>query len=271
MVDKIQVATLIGTINFVPQDRVPKVRQMNPNLVHASSDRACLHQRHGKGFVGMASEHTELGAAGCPICMDALLHINLRMSHLTLAKKWRVQVHVLPRWPTAHNSEIRLMNVVFLHGHAEPPRTGRSLRDQHRAARFPVQAIDDGNLPAIGDLVGQQVFDSMPQGQRAIRFARMDLQRGRLVHDDVLISLVQNSEGGIDSTKHRHRSGRLSLNARLSKLWPLGPFHQHEIQHHRRALDFRFLHRPRRAASAGRYRRCAAFGRSSRQNPGSSE
>ncbi len=74
------------------------------------------------------------------------------------------------------------------------PRRRRSFGDEHESARFAIQTIDDRNLSAVGDFKREQLAQFFPQGRPAIGLGWMREQKWRLVHDDVIVALVDNLE-----------------------------------------------------------------------------
>ena len=111
--------------------------------------------------------------------------------------------HLLfPLRPAVNECDVGLVNFTILHCHAEEAGEFVILRDEHDAAGLAVEAVDDGNLAAVSDLIRQEIAETMPESGRAIRITGVDLQRSRFVDDDVAVGLVDDGEGGVVTDAH---------------------------------------------------------------------
>ncbi len=70
----------------------------------------------------------------------------------------------------------------LLHGEACVAGGGGVFRDEDDAAGFAVEAIDDGDLAAGGELVAEEVAKAVPESAGAARFARVHEEAGRFVY-----------------------------------------------------------------------------------------
>ena len=85
------------------------------------------------------------------------------------------------------------------HRDAEGAGGGGMFGDEGDAAGLAVEAVDDGNLAAVGEFEGEEVFEPVPEGGRSARHLGVDLEGGRFVHDHVILGFLEDGEIGIES------------------------------------------------------------------------
>lgn len=84
-----------------------------------------------------------------------------------------------------------------LHGETELAGGAGVFGDEHSAAGLAVESIDDGNLAAIGDFVGEKAAQAVPEGFHAAGGAGVDFEWGGFVHNDVVFRLIEDGEFGV--------------------------------------------------------------------------
>ena len=81
--------------------------------------------------------------------------------------------------PGVGTVDVQLLALNDFHGALEAPRgglarSGRGFGDEDHAACFAVESVDERNLAAIGDLVGEEFAQAVPKRLRPARLARVD-------------------------------------------------------------------------------------------------
>lgn len=116
--------------------------------------------------------------------MNHLLEPNCRGLMNALANKRRVDARPLPFRPAPNDGEIFFRDALVLHEQSETPGARGILRDEDQATRLAIEAIDDRDLAAIGDLEREQLFQFAPERSHVSGLGRMHEQERRLVDDD---------------------------------------------------------------------------------------
>jgi len=129
---------------------------VDADLVGAPGARAGFEEGNGKVVrQDISLQNTEIGEGGCAIGVNALFEMNPRGLHAALAEEWRIDRGVCPRGMTADEGEIGFFHIARGHGGGEETCGGGVFGDEHEAAGLAVQPVDDGDLPAIGNFVGE--------------------------------------------------------------------------------------------------------------------
>ena len=140
--------------------------------------------------------------------MDALLEVDAGRLVDALAQEGGVDGKLIGGGPARNEGEVLLRDAATLHESAKM--AGRRLRfcNQDEAAGLAVEAIDDRDLAAVGDLEGEEVAQEMPQGGGIRGLAGMDLEERGLVDDDPLAGLGDDVQAGRNGSGLRGSGGR---------------------------------------------------------------
>jgi hypothetical protein len=71
------------------------------------------------------------------------------------------------------------------------------LGNQNDPARFTIQTVDERDLTSTGYFIGKKFLQMIPEGDRAIRLARMDKKEWRLLNGEKIGCFSQNGEGNL--------------------------------------------------------------------------
>jgi len=93
-----------------------------------------------------------------------------------------------------NDGEIFLLDMTTLHCQPKASRGSGIFRDQDKAAGFAIEPVDNGNLPAIDQLEGEQLAQGGPKRRCAVGFGRMNEEEGRLVDYEVIFRLGDNAK-----------------------------------------------------------------------------
>ena len=116
------------------------------------------------------------------------------MCEPALANNWRIDSFAIPLGPAPDDGVIFFGNLVRLHRQPELAcRSGR-FRDQHDAARFPIETIDDRNLSAICDFERKQLAQFRPERPSTVWLAWVDQQLSRFIDNDIIVRLINYCE-----------------------------------------------------------------------------
>src|SRR5450432_539428 len=157
--DKTKIELLVRPIEFVADDRMTEVREVNPDLVRPPGARDGPDDRKLISPVAWPNEsffNPKLRHGGRAFLVNRLFQPNGGRPMRALPRERRVHGRGFPGRPAAHDGEVFLRNELSLHGETEATRGGGVLRDQDEAARLAVESVHDGNLPAIHELEGEQ-------------------------------------------------------------------------------------------------------------------
>lgn len=110
------------------------------------------------------------------------------------AREWRIHRLRFPIRPAPDDREIFFHETLLLHEKTEMPGGPRRFGHEHHSARFAIQAIDDRDLPAVRELEGEQTFQLAPERPHAVWFRRVNKEKRRLVHDEILIGFGDDRE-----------------------------------------------------------------------------
>lgn len=192
--DKFKVGSFAGSVDFVPDHGKTAVGQMHTDLVRAPGQRASTDQRHVASATLPTPLDPQLGPGRRAAFMHASLEPYFRGKHFPLADDRRIDRHLIPVGSPVHDGQILLADCPLLHGQTQGTRPRGSERQQHQAARFSIESRDDGKLSAVGQFVGKQRAQAVPQRGRPVRPRRVREESGRLVHGDPVCSLGHHTE-----------------------------------------------------------------------------
>ena len=113
-----------------------------------------------------------------------------------LPRERSIHRFLLPTRPPPDNREILLRDALLLHQQSETARRNRCLGNEHEAARFAIEPINDGNLSAVGDFKSEQAGKFAPECWRPVRFRRMHQQQRRFLDHDEIVALGHDGENG---------------------------------------------------------------------------
>ena len=200
--DELQVAAVIAAVKFVADDGKAEMMKVNADLMHAAGFGLRLDQSERHAVTFEAPQRAERGAAGRSLRMDDLFDPNVGFLHLSGSKNGGIESFLIPFGPAVNERSVGLVDFAFLHRHAEETGEFVIFRDEHDATGFTVEAVDEGDLAAVGEFIREEITKPMPERGRAVRIARMDLKRRRLIDDDVAIRLVDDGEGSVIANAH---------------------------------------------------------------------
>lgn len=167
---------------------------MYADLMRAAGERARTDQGHVPSAADKTFFHAKLRLRRRPSFVDAALQPNFRLAHLPLTDDRGIHDFFLPWRRAVHDGQIFLADTAALHGETESARALSSQGKQHDPARLAVEARDDRELAAIGQLECEERAQSVPKRWRAIGTRRVREQPGRLVRGNPVGALVHNAE-----------------------------------------------------------------------------
>lgn len=182
--------------------------QVNADLVHASSFRKCADDAELVAITGGEPEsllHSEACHRRYAVRMYRLLQVDLRGAHVTLPENGSLYRPFFLLWPAPDDRQILLSDPSSLHLLAQEACRLASLCNQCESTGFTIESIDDRNLAAIHDLVGQEVPETIPECIRLPRFAWVGLEERGLIDDDELRRFVDDLKCGYDLLSFRKR------------------------------------------------------------------
>lgn len=192
--DEFQVALLTGwAIKLVPHDAVPAVRQVYADLMHTAGDWLCPDDCEGHSRLAEAALHPKFRHGRCTRRVDALFHPDARVADSALAKKRAIHPPGVQRRVTVDEGEVFLFDFPPLHEQRQAACGILVLGRERESARFSVEPVDDADLTAIRDFVGEKTSQFVPEGGSHPRLAGVGLQKGRLVHHQEIVVLKNHS------------------------------------------------------------------------------
>ena len=200
--DELQVAAVIAAVKFVADDGKAEMMKVNADLMHAAGFGLRLDQSERHAVTFEAPQRAERGAAGRSLRMDDLFDPDVGFLHLYGAENGGIESFLIPFGPAVNERGVGLVDFAFLHRHAEEAGEFVIFRDEYDATGLAIEAVDEGDLAAVGDFIREEITEPMPERGRAVGSARMDLQRRGFIDDDVAICLVDDSEGSVIANAH---------------------------------------------------------------------
>lgn len=214
-----EVMILRGAVDFVADDRMACVGQMDADLVHAAGFGPCPDE--GERAIGTSRETAEdlkTGAGGRAGGVDALLEINAGGPVDALAEKRGVDGEFIGGGPAPDDGGVLLGDAAALHEDAEMAGGGPCLGNENEAAGLAVEAIDDGDLAAVGEFEGEEIAQQMPHGEGIGGLAGMDLEERGLVEDDPGGRFGEDVEA-VGDGEGLHGGSYPQINADLRRFW----------------------------------------------------
>jgi len=157
---------------------------MDADLVHAPGLGECAEEGEGGFIAGEAASYLEAGAGGSAGGVYALLEINAGGVVDALAEDGGVNGEFIGGGPAPDDGGILLGDAAALHKHGKVAGGGAVFCNEDEAAGLAVEAIDDGDLAAVGEFEGEEIAQEMPHGEGIGGLAGMDLEERGLVEDD---------------------------------------------------------------------------------------
>ena len=183
--DEVEIMVLGWAVDFVADDGVAGVSEVNANLVHAAGLGPCADEGEWAGVGACkAVEDQEACAGGNAGGVDALLEINAGRMMNALAKEGGVDGKFIGRGPAPDDGGVLLGDAAALHEEAEMAGGSPGFGNEDETAGLAVEAVDDGDLAAVCELEGEEMAKEMPHGEGIGRLAGMDLEERGLVEDD---------------------------------------------------------------------------------------
>jgi len=204
--DEGEVVRLGGAVDFVADDGMAGVGEMDADLMHATG----LGEGAEEGEIcvtGETAEDFETGTGGDAGGVNALFQINGGGTLGALAEEGGVDGELVGGGPSPDEGEVLLCDSATLHEHAEMTGGGLGLGDEDEAAGLAVETINDGDLAAVGEFEGEEVAEEMPHGGGVGGLAGMDLEEGWLVDDDPVGGLCDDIETVWKERRGRGRGG----------------------------------------------------------------
>jgi hypothetical protein len=201
--DEFEVGGFVGTVDFVADDGVAVVGEVDADLVHAAGVRAGADE--GEGFAaGMfgggaveAGDDFDVGAGGLAVGMGDLFDPDGGGGDVGFAAEGLIDREGVGGWGTVDEGEVFFVDLAPLHGEREATGCFGVFGDEHEAGGFAVEAIDDGEAGVVGDVVGEEILDAVEESGRVIGFAGVDEEMGGFIDDDVVGGFVDDGEIGI--------------------------------------------------------------------------
>lgn len=122
-----------------------------------------------------------------------------------LAKEGGVDGEVVFGGPAPDEGEVFFLDAGALHEHAEMAGGRFGFGDKGEAAGFAIEAVDDGDLAAIGQFEREEVAEEMPEGGDVGGFTGVDLEERGFVDDDPVGGLGDDFEAGRDRRGNLNR------------------------------------------------------------------
>jgi len=156
--NEFQVTAFVGTVDFVADDGISGMREVDADLVHATSLGKGPDEREaaaGGRIERKTALHAEIGRGARSFGMDRLLEVNCGRLVFALAKDRRVHGEGIVRGPSPNQREVLFRDAAGFHLEAEGARRSAVLGHERQPAGLAIEPIDNRNLPAVDDLVSQ--------------------------------------------------------------------------------------------------------------------
>ena len=159
---------------------------MHPDLVQPTGFRHGPHDAVPAAVVTLRgraltpAQHLEACPRGRAVGMHRALEPDARGFLFAQAQQRRVHRERIPRGPAPNDGQIFLADASAHHVEGEPAGGGGGLGDEQQAAGLAVQTVDERDLAAVGDLVGEQGAQGVEERGGAAGPRRMDEQVRRL-------------------------------------------------------------------------------------------
>lgn len=200
--DEVEVTAFVGAIELVPHDRMPGMGGVDADLVHASGERVTADQGESHaGLLFKATHHLETGEGFLAVGMNDLFDPHGRFGHVAFAQERSVDEELVAFRPSVHDGEVGFAELPAFHRLAQHAGGGLVFRDEDDPARLAVEPVDQGKMAAAGPFVGAEGLKTIEQGRRIPRNGRVHHQMRGLVHDEVILGLIEDGEIGAVEAK----------------------------------------------------------------------
>jgi len=192
--NEFQVAFLGWAIDFVADHRMSGMGRVDADLVGAAGEGFRLDERKRAEVVFEFLEDAKLGHRQRAARMDHSLEVDFGLQDLAPADDRGIDGESFRPWVAGEDREVGLPDFPLLHSDGGLACGGGGFGNEDHAARFAVETVDERNLAAVRDLVGEKFAQAVPQRLWPARLARVDQQAGGFVHGEQVGRFAENPE-----------------------------------------------------------------------------
>ncbi len=195
--DEAKVKLLVRSINFVTDNRVAEMGKMDPDLVRAAGFGECPDNGELAATGSVPNESlfdSEIRHRRRAFFMNHLLEPDVGVPEVPLTRERRVERCCLPLGPSSNDREVFFRDLASFHRATKSPRGRKIFGNEDEPAGFPVEPVHDRDLAAVDQLKGEKFAQRGPKRRRAVRFARMNEEEGRLVDDEIILGFGHDSK-----------------------------------------------------------------------------
>ena len=191
--DELQVALRRRAVDFVPDDRVAGVGEVDTDLVGAAGERLGGDQGEPAFRALDPGQDPEPGVGCGSGRMHGPLEVDGCFADFAETDDRGVDFERVIR-PAADDGQVGLPDFSLLHGHGSGAGGTGVFCHEDDAAGFAVEAVDERDLAAVRELVAQEIAEPVPERPRAVRLGGMHEQPGRLVRGKKIRRLPEDLE-----------------------------------------------------------------------------
>ncbi len=191
--DEFQVAVRRRPVDFIADDRVSGVGEVDPDLVGAAGERLGGDEGEPAFRASDPRQDPEAGERRGTGRMHRALEVDCCFADLAEAYDRGLDFERVFR-PAADDCQVGFLDFPLLHGHRGGARGAGGFGHEDDAAGFAVEPVDKRDLAAVRDLVAQEIAEPVPERPRAVRLRGMHEQPGRLVHGKKVRRLPEDLE-----------------------------------------------------------------------------
>jgi CRP/FNR family transcriptional regulator, cyclic AMP receptor protein len=191
--DKLEVAVFGDPIEFVADDGGTFMGEVDADLVHAAGGGKGADEGVFDVVVLEPVADAEGCAGGSALGVDALFYPDAALGDGALAEDGGIGSPFVAVGPSKDEGVVRFGNLVSLHALVECARGGEVFCHEGEAAGFAVEAVDDADLAAVGEFVGKECAEFVPEGVGVAGFAGVDLHKGRFIHDEEVRRFIDDA------------------------------------------------------------------------------
>jgi len=192
--DEFQVAIGRGAVDFVADDRMSPMGEMDPDLVGAAGEGLRGDKGKGISVAQGPGQDAKAGVSGGTPGMHGTLEMDRGFGHLAEPEDGGIDVKSFFLRPAADDGEIGFPDFSFLHGHGGCAGGSGRFGHQHGSAGLAVEPVDERHLAAVDEFVAKEFAQSVPEGARAAGLGGMHEEAGRFVHDKEVGSFPEDFE-----------------------------------------------------------------------------
>lgn len=198
--DLAEVPLRVGAVELVANDGVPGMVQMDPDLVHPPGVGDGFDEGEGSGRVarGGGMEETladaEVGGGGGAKRVNSLHQVDGGGFEIAASAQGGVDGPGVLGRPTGDEGEVLLADFAAHHRFGNGAGGRGIFGDEDQAAGFAVEAVDNGEGGAVGEVVSEEGAEAVPQGGGAARFGGVNLEGRGFVDHDPIRALVDYNE-----------------------------------------------------------------------------